>query len=93
MEQLKDRRRQQLQQSNLDSVVDDLKERLDAILRTERAGIQQRLDDAAGQPEPADMAGKEQQRALRRLLQQRAQRKPGPAGQPAQQPGRGRYRA
>ena len=74
MEQLKDRRRQQLQQSNLDSVVDDLKERLDAILRTERAGIQQRLDDAAGQPEPADMAGKEQQRALRRLLQQRAQR-------------------
>lgn len=74
MEQLKDRRRQQLQQSNLDSVVDDLKERLDSILNTERDGIRQRLDDAAAQPEPSDMAGKEQQRALNRLLQQRAQR-------------------
>ncbi len=74
MEQLKDRRRQQLQQSNLDSVVDDLKERLDSILNTERDGIQKRLDDAAAQPEPSDMAGKEQQRALNRLLQQRAQR-------------------
>ena len=74
MEQLKDRRRQQLQQSNLDSVVDDLKERLDRILRTERDGIRQRLDDAAAQPEPSDMAGKEQRRALTRLLQQRAQR-------------------
>ena len=74
MEQLKDRRRQQLQQSNLDSVVDDLKERLDNILRAERDGIRQRLDDAAAQPEPSDMAGKEQQRALNRLLQQRAQR-------------------
>ena len=74
MKQLKDRRRQQLQQSNLDSVVDDLKERLDNILRAERDGIRQRLDDAAAQPEPSDMAGKEQQRALNRLLQQRAQR-------------------
>ena len=74
MEQLKDRRRQQLQQSNLDSVVDDLKERLDRILRTERDGIRQRLDDAAARPEPSDMAGKEQHRALTRLLQQRAQR-------------------
>lgn len=74
MEQLKDRRRQQLRQSNLDSVVDDLKERLEEILRTEREGIERRLDDAADQPEPADMAGKEEQRALNRLLQQRAQR-------------------
>ena len=74
MERLKDRRRQQLRQSNLDSVVDDLKERLEEILRTEREGIERRLDDAAGQPEPADMAGKEEQRALNRLLQQRAQR-------------------
>ena len=73
-EQLKDRRRQQLQQSNLDSVVDDLKARLESILRTERDGIQKRLDDAAARPEPSDMAGKEQQRALNRLLQQRAQR-------------------
>ena len=74
MEQLKQQRRQQLQQSNLDSVVDDLKERLDNILRTEREGIQRRLDDAAARPEPDDMEGKEQQRALNRLLRERAQR-------------------
>ena len=74
MEQLKQQRRQQMQQSNLDSVVDDLKERMDEILRTEREGIQRRLDEAADQPEPADMEGKEQQRALNRLLQERAQR-------------------
>lgn len=36
MEQLKNRRRQQLQQHNMDSVVDDLKERLAEILQTER---------------------------------------------------------
>ena len=74
MERLKNQRRQQLQQSNLDSVVDDLKERLDNILRTERDGIQKRLDDAAAQPEPADAAGKEQQRSLNHLLRQRAAR-------------------
>lgn len=74
MEQLKQQRRQQMQQSNLDSVVDDLKERMDEILRTEREGIQRRLDEAADRPEPSDMEGKEQQRALNRLLQERAQR-------------------
>ena len=85
MEQLKQQRRQQLQQSNLDSVVDDLKERLDNILRTERAGIQKRLDDAAAQPEPADMEGKEQQRALNRLLHERAQRNLDKLERPARQ--------
>ncbi len=74
MERLKDQRRQQLQQSNLDSVVDDLKERLENILRTEREGIQQRLDEAADLPEPEDAAGKEQQRSLNQLLRQRAER-------------------
>ena len=74
MEQLKNQRRQQLQQSNLDSVVDDLKERLENILKTEREGIQQRMEDAANQPEPEDAAGKEEQRSLNQLLRQRAER-------------------
>ena len=74
MEQLKNQRRQQLQQSNLDSVVDDLKERLENILKTEREGIQARLDDAASQPEPDDATGKEQHRSLNQLLRQRAER-------------------
>ena len=74
MERLKQQRRQQLQQSNLDSVVDDLKERMESILRAERQGIRQRLDEADAQPEPPDAAGKEQQRSLKQLLRQRAQR-------------------
>ncbi|HAI07936.1 MAG TPA: VWA domain-containing protein, partial [Dehalococcoidia bacterium] len=51
MEQLKNRRRQQMQQYNMDSVVDDLKERLEDIIRTERDGIQRRLDEAQEQVE------------------------------------------
>ena len=51
MEQLKDQRRQQMQQHNMDSVLDDLKERLDDIIDTERRGIQRRLDEARQQVE------------------------------------------
>ena len=43
MEQLRDRRRQQMQQHNMDSVLDDLKERLQDIIDTERRGIQKPL--------------------------------------------------
>ena len=46
MDQLKNQRRQQLQQHNMDSVVDDLKERLEDIVNTERQGIKDRLADA-----------------------------------------------
>ena len=74
MEQLKNRRRQQLQQHNMDSVVDDLKERLEEIIRTEREGIDRRLaaarDPAAQAPE-TDPALAEN---LYNLLQQRADR-------------------
>ena len=88
MERLKQQRRQQLQQSNLDSVVDDLKERMESILRAERQGIRQRLDEADAQPEPPDAAGKEQQRSLKQLSAPARPAQPGPAGRPARQPGR-----
>ena len=74
MEQLKNQRRQQLQQYNMDSVVDDLKERLEDIIRTEREGIQRRLDEAREQVDRADDADKSQQESLYDLLEQRAQR-------------------
>ena len=51
MEQLKNQRRQQMQQHNMDSVVDDLKERLEEIVQTERDGIKRRLDEAREQVE------------------------------------------
>ena len=46
LERLKDQRRQQMQQYNMDSVVDDIRERLEDIIQTEREGIRQRLDQA-----------------------------------------------
>ena len=74
MEQLKNQRRQQLQQYNMDSVVDDLKERLEDIIKTEREGIQRRLEEAREQVDGADDAEKSQQESLYNLLEQRAQR-------------------
>ncbi len=74
MEQLKNQRRQQLQQYNMDSVVDDLKERLEDIIKTEREGIQRRMEEAREQVDSADDAEKSQQESLYDLLEQRAQR-------------------
>ena len=74
MEQLKNQRRQQLEQHNMDSVVEDLKERLEEILRTERAGIERRLEEAGNQVAQASEEDKSQQESLYNLLEQRAQR-------------------
>ena len=74
IEQLKNRRRQQLQQYNMDSVVDDLKERLEEILKTERSGIDRRLDEGRQQVEKAEDDEKEQQEGHYQMLDQRAQR-------------------
>ena len=73
MEQLKNQRRQQLQQHNMDSVVDDLKERLEDIIKTEREGIQRRLDDALAQVEANHGEDRAQQEGLYELLEKRAQ--------------------
>ncbi len=72
MEQLKNQRRQQLQQHNMDSVVDDLKERLEDIVKTEREGIKRRLDEASEQVENDDSDDKSQQESLLDLLKKRA---------------------
>ena len=74
MDMLRDRRREQLQQHNMDSVVDDLKERLDEILRTERAGIDRRMDEAEGQVNQASDEDRPMQENLLDLLKQRADR-------------------
>lgn len=74
IEQLKNRRRQQMQQYNMDSVVDDLKEKLDEILNIERSGIDRRLEDAQQQVQSADGDDREQKDGLYKLLEQRAKR-------------------
>ena len=73
MEQLKNQRREQLQQYNMDSVVDDIKERLEQILKAEREGIQRRLDEARHEMEDAEGPERVQMEALNKLLEQRAQ--------------------
>ena len=74
MEQLKNRRRQKLQQYNMDSVVDDLKERLEDIIQTERAGIDRRLEEARQQINESPNDERSQQESLYELLEQRADR-------------------
>ena len=73
LERLKNQRREQLQRHNMDSVVDNLKERLDEIIVTERQGIDQRLQEAQEQVSQAAEEDKEQQERLYQLLEQRAQ--------------------
>ena len=46
MERLRRRRQQQLERYNLDSVFKDIEEKLDSVLRQERAGIDERLQNA-----------------------------------------------
>jgi uncharacterized protein with von Willebrand factor type A (vWA) domain len=49
MEQLRRRRQQQLERYNLDSVFKDIEEKLDNVLRLERAGMDERLQSASGE--------------------------------------------
>ena len=72
LEQLKNRRRQQLQQYNMDAVVEDLQERLEDIIRTERAGIDRRLEEAQQQVAGASEDERSEQESLYKLLEQRA---------------------
>ena len=46
MERLKGRRQQDLERYNLDSMFDDINERLQSIVETERQGIDQRVQEA-----------------------------------------------
>ncbi len=74
MDQLKNRRREQLQQYDMDSVVDDLKERLDDIVKTEREGISRRLEEAGLQVSEAPEDERDQTERLFKLLEERAER-------------------
>ena len=74
LQRLRERRQEQLGRYNLDSVLDDIKERLSNITDTERQGIDKRLDEARQQQaqSPADEAAQREQ--LMRMLEDRAAR-------------------
>jgi uncharacterized protein with von Willebrand factor type A (vWA) domain len=50
MDRLRNRRQQQLQRYDMSSVMEDIQKKLEEVKEMERAGIQRRLDDAAGRP-------------------------------------------
>ncbi|MBI2322436.1 MAG: VWA domain-containing protein [Chloroflexi bacterium] len=50
LEQLRQRRQQEVSRHNLDSVMDDLRQRLEKIIETERSGIHRRMERAGLQP-------------------------------------------
>ena len=72
MERLRQQRQQQLERFNLDSVMDDLKERLQDVIDTERAGIDKRLEDGRKRLE---LAGEDREHleGAMRLLEERGQ--------------------
>ena len=76
LEQLKYRRRQQLQQYNMDAVVEDLQERLEDIIRTERAGIDRRLEEAQQQVAAASDDERPQHEKLDSLVKTRFEEVP-----------------
>ncbi len=52
LDRLKNQRQEQLHRYNMDSVMDDIKEKLEDVVKTEREGIQRRLDQTGGQQSP-----------------------------------------
>ncbi|HET8570547.1 MAG TPA: VWA domain-containing protein [Candidatus Limnocylindria bacterium] len=79
MDRLRQRRREELEQSNLGGVLDDIKERLEKIVEAERAGIEQRVNDAENRaldaPPGADQdQARMAEQVLRRTAQQRTDR-------------------
>jgi uncharacterized protein with von Willebrand factor type A (vWA) domain len=52
MERLRNRRKDQLQKHNLDSILDDLKKMLEDVVKTEREGIDRRVQEAQGRMQP-----------------------------------------
>ena len=74
MERLRDRRQENLERYNLDSIFDDIKERLCNVVQTERQGIDRRLQEARGQAAQDSGVDAEQKQKLLEMLEQRASR-------------------
>ena len=75
LERLRAQRQQQLQKYNLDSIMKDLRERLDKVVDTERRGIDRRLEEAREQLAQAQGGPGEdaqQMQELMKVLEDRA---------------------
>jgi uncharacterized protein with von Willebrand factor type A (vWA) domain len=88
MERLRNRRQQQLQRYNMSSVMEDIQKKLEEIKQMERAGIQRRLDEAAGRPQqPRPERGAQDQQGQQGADGQEGQE--GPEGQNGQEGAQG----
>ena len=70
--QLRKRRQQELQRYDLGSALEDIKKKLDEILKTEREGMERRLADARARREKGEITP-EQQGQLEQMAAQRRQ--------------------
>src|SRR3954447_25490068 len=82
MDQRRQRRRENLDRYDMSSVLDDLKERLENVLKTEREGIERRIQE--GREKVAAAQQQQQQQPGQQGQQQGRQQQPGQQGQ--QQP-------
>jgi uncharacterized protein with von Willebrand factor type A (vWA) domain len=74
LERLRDRRQQMLNRHNLNSIMDDMKARLQDVVDTERAGIERRVEEAK-QPAGEQQTSAEDAAALRKMLEGMAAKK------------------
>ncbi len=73
LERLRRQKQEQLNKYNLDSVMGDIREKLDNILKTEREGIQRKLDEARNKAEEgSEELDPEMQQRLLKTLEDRA---------------------
>ncbi|MBN2075536.1 MAG: VWA domain-containing protein [Dehalococcoidales bacterium] len=74
LEQLRQRKQEQLSKFNLDSVMDDIREKLDSIIKTEREGIEKKLDDTRNKADDEDSGlDSEVRQRLLKSLEDRAE--------------------
>src|SRR5438034_870384 len=83
LKQLRQRRQQQLKRYDLGSALDDIKKKVDEILKTEREGIEQRRTDARERAERGEIPESARQQLAEMAAQREAaldQLPPDPAG-------------
>ena len=74
MEKLRQRRQENLERFNLDSVFDDIKERLSNVVQTEREGIDRRIQETRERATQSTEIDSDQMGDLLKMLEERANR-------------------
>jgi len=74
IERVRDQRREELQRHNLDSIVDDFKNKLDEILAIERATIEQQSEELLGEAKLPDELGEAETKSLQDMMRDRLDR-------------------